>query len=58
MKVPKLNNNDDSYVLVEWLVATGAEVKEGDLIAVLETSKSAEEVTADLRRACCCRKWP
>ncbi|WP_061294343.1 2-oxo acid dehydrogenase subunit E2 [Herbidospora cretacea] len=47
MKVPKLNNNDDSYVLVEWLVATGTEVKEGDPIAVLETSKSAEEVTAD-----------
>ncbi|GAB1816919.1 2-oxo acid dehydrogenase subunit E2 [Herbidospora sp. RD11066] len=47
MKVPKLNNNDDSYVLVEWLVATGTEVKEGDPIAVLETSKSAEEVEAD-----------
>ncbi|WP_062348184.1 2-oxo acid dehydrogenase subunit E2 [Herbidospora yilanensis] len=47
MKVPKLNNNDDTYVLVEWLVATGTEVKEGDPVAVLETSKSAEEVTAD-----------
>ncbi|WP_062441994.1 2-oxo acid dehydrogenase subunit E2 [Herbidospora daliensis] len=47
MKVPKLNNNDDTYVLVEWLVATGTEVKEGDPIAVLETSKSAEEVPAD-----------
>ncbi|NAS23183.1 dehydrogenase [Herbidospora sp. NEAU-GS84] len=47
MKVPKLNNNDDTYVLVEWLVETGTEVKEGDPVAVLETSKSAEEVTAD-----------
>nr|WP_062340696.1 2-oxo acid dehydrogenase subunit E2 [Herbidospora sakaeratensis] len=47
MKVPKLNNNDDTYVLVEWLAATGTEVKEGDPIAVLETSKSAEEVPAD-----------
>ncbi|TKK89115.1 dehydrogenase [Herbidospora galbida] len=47
MKVPKLNNNDDTYVLVEWLVATGTEVKEGDPVAVLETSKSAEEVPAD-----------
>jgi pyruvate/2-oxoglutarate dehydrogenase complex dihydrolipoamide acyltransferase (E2) component len=32
--------------LAEWLVADGAEVKEGDPIYVLETEKAAQEVEA------------
>ncbi|HEY2242469.1 MAG TPA: 2-oxo acid dehydrogenase subunit E2 [Streptosporangiaceae bacterium] len=42
--VPKLNNNDDSYVLVEWLAQDGAELAADAPIAVIETSKAAEEL--------------
>ena len=33
-------------VLSEWLVADGAQVKEGDPIYSLETGKSVQEITA------------
>jgi 2-oxoglutarate dehydrogenase E2 component (dihydrolipoamide succinyltransferase) len=45
--LPKLNNNDTSYVLVDWLVADGGEVAEDTPIAVVETSKAAEELVAE-----------
>ncbi|GAB3897967.1 hypothetical protein GCM10027612_55220 [Microbispora bryophytorum subsp. camponoti] len=45
-RVPKLNNNDTSYVLVEWLAEDGQTVRDGDPIALLETSKATEEVEA------------
>lgn len=44
--IPKLNNNDDSYILVEWLVREGQPVSVGDPIAELETSKAAAELQA------------
>ncbi|MEU7899396.1 2-oxo acid dehydrogenase subunit E2 [Nonomuraea sp. NPDC049152] len=47
LRVPKLNNNDTEYLLVEWLVADGASVHEDDMVAVVETSKAAEELPAD-----------
>ncbi|QMU69855.1 2-oxo acid dehydrogenase subunit E2 [Streptacidiphilus sp. P02-A3a] len=46
-RVPKLNNNDTEYVLTEWLVADGAEVRAGDPMVVVETSKAAEELVAE-----------
>lgn len=45
--VPKLNNNDDACVLLEWLCSDGAEVAEGAALAVLETSKATVELTAE-----------
>jgi 2-oxoglutarate dehydrogenase E2 component (dihydrolipoamide succinyltransferase) len=45
--VPTLNTNDDSYVLVEWLVEPADELAAGDAVAVLETSKAASELTAE-----------
>ncbi|GAB3142430.1 2-oxo acid dehydrogenase subunit E2 [Microbispora hainanensis] len=45
-RVPKLNNNDTSYVLVEWLAEDGQTVRDGDAIVLLETSKATEEVEA------------
>ncbi|MBB2740435.1 UNVERIFIED_ORG: 2-oxoglutarate dehydrogenase E2 component (dihydrolipoamide succinyltransferase) [Microbispora rosea subsp. rosea] len=45
-RVPKLNNNDTSYVLVEWLAEDGQAVRDGDPIVLLETSKATEEVEA------------
>ncbi|WP_214102988.1 2-oxo acid dehydrogenase subunit E2 [Acrocarpospora catenulata] len=47
IRVPKLNNNDTSYVLVEWLADDGAAVAIGDPLVVVETSKTAEELCAE-----------
>ncbi|MEO3763959.1 2-oxo acid dehydrogenase subunit E2 [Streptomyces sp. B8F3] len=44
IRVPKLNNNDTEYTLVDWLVEEGKPVAEGDPVVVLETSKAAEEL--------------
>jgi 2-oxoglutarate dehydrogenase E2 component (dihydrolipoamide succinyltransferase) len=45
--VPKLNNNDADYVLTDWLAPDGTPVSAGAPIAVVETSKAAEELEAD-----------
>jgi 2-oxoglutarate dehydrogenase E2 component (dihydrolipoamide succinyltransferase) len=42
--VPKLNNNDTTYTLVDWLFADGQEVPAGEPVVVVETSKAAEEL--------------
>jgi 2-oxoglutarate dehydrogenase E2 component (dihydrolipoamide succinyltransferase) len=42
--VPKLNTNDDSYVLLEWLFDDGAGVAAGDVVAVVETSKAIQDL--------------
>ena len=44
--VPRLNSNDTSYLLIEWLYADGAVVPDGAEVAVVETSKAAEELTS------------
>lgn len=44
--VPKLNNNDTGYVLVQWLVTDGETVREGQPVALVETSKAVEEIVA------------
>jgi 2-oxoglutarate dehydrogenase E2 component (dihydrolipoamide succinyltransferase) len=45
--VPKLNNNDETYVLVEWLYADGQQVPAGEAAVVVETSKATEEVPCE-----------
>ncbi|MFC4059393.1 2-oxo acid dehydrogenase subunit E2 [Planomonospora corallina] len=45
--VPKLNNQDTEYLVVEWLVGDGEPVHAGEAVAVLETSKAADEIEAD-----------
>jgi pyruvate/2-oxoglutarate/acetoin dehydrogenase E1 component/pyruvate/2-oxoglutarate dehydrogenase complex dihydrolipoamide acyltransferase (E2) component len=45
--IPKLNNNDASYVLLNWLVGDGEEVAAGSIIAEVETSKAVEELAAE-----------
>lgn len=45
--VPKLNNNDATYTLVEWLLEDGAVVREGDPLVVIETSKAASELECE-----------
>lgn len=46
IRIPKLNANDPSYLLVEWLVADGEPVSPEDPVAVVETSKATEELCA------------
>ncbi|GII63210.1 dihydrolipoamide acetyltransferase component of pyruvate dehydrogenase complex [Sphaerisporangium krabiense] len=46
LRVPKLNNNDTEYLLVEWLAADGARVAADDAVVLVETSKATEELTA------------
>lgn len=45
--VPTLNSNDASYVLTDWHYADGDAVPPGAEVAVVETSKAAEELTAE-----------
>ena len=47
VRVPKLNNNDNHYILVEWLVADGGQVRYGDVVATLETSKALEDLVCE-----------
>ncbi len=46
LTIPRLEMAMTEGDLAEWLVDDGASVKEGDPIYVLETAKSAIEVTA------------
>lgn len=44
IRVPKVNNNDSVYTLVEWLVGDEQPVADGETIAMLETAKSVEDL--------------
>jgi pyruvate/2-oxoglutarate dehydrogenase complex dihydrolipoamide acyltransferase (E2) component len=44
--VPRANANDDRAILVEWLADVGSFVNAGQPIAVIETTKTAIEITA------------
>lgn len=46
LTVPKLNNNDTAYLVVEWLAEDGAWVDEDADLVSLETSKAVEDVSA------------
>jgi sugar O-acyltransferase (sialic acid O-acetyltransferase NeuD family) len=47
MRMPGVNANEDSAMLVRWLVDEGSAVKKGQLVCEIETTKSAVEVEAD-----------
>ncbi|WP_327002158.1 2-oxo acid dehydrogenase subunit E2 [Dactylosporangium sp. NBC_01737] len=46
IRLPKLNSNDVAYTLVEWYGHDGGHVAEGAVVALVETSKTAEDLTA------------
>lgn len=48
LTVPKLNSNDVSYVLTEWLYPDGDPVPPGVEVAVIETSKAAEGIACEV----------
>lgn len=46
LTIPRLEMTMTEGGLAQWLVEDGAEVKEGDLIYVLETEKTAQDIGA------------
>lgn len=47
MRMPGVNANEDSAMLVRWIVDENAEVKKGQLVCEIETTKSAVEIEAE-----------
>lgn len=47
IRVPRLNNNDETYVLVDWLFEDGQQVPDGAPVAAVETAKAVEEIAVD-----------
>ncbi|MFN8393047.1 MAG: lipoyl domain-containing protein [Bacteroidia bacterium] len=47
IRVTRESANDDVVTVQEWHVASGAQVREGDIIVSLETSKTVMEVEAE-----------
>ncbi|WP_181763837.1 2-oxo acid dehydrogenase subunit E2 [Streptomyces albidus (ex Kaewkla and Franco 2022)] len=45
--VPRLNNNDASYVFLEWLFEDGQDVPGDAVVAMVETAKAVEEIVAE-----------
>lgn len=46
IKIPKLGMSMDEAKLVDWLVADGATVSEGDPLYEIETDKATQDVEA------------
>lgn len=46
VRIPHEQVNDQSVLLVEWMLPDGSEVKAGQPVAVIETSKSTAEIEA------------
>ena len=44
---PRLNSNDESLLLTEWLVDEAAQVQRGQVVALVETSKAAADIEAE-----------
>src|SRR5689334_16086497 len=47
MRMPGVNANEDSAMLVRWMVDEGAAVKKGQFICEIETTKSTVEIEAE-----------
>ncbi|MCB2078704.1 MAG: lipoyl domain-containing protein [Novosphingobium sp.] len=46
LTMPKLEMSMQEGTLAEWVVADGTEVKEGDVIYILETDKTSRDIEA------------
>jgi len=46
LTIPKLEMSMTEGTLAEWMVESGTQVKEGDVIYTLETDKTAREIEA------------
>jgi sugar O-acyltransferase (sialic acid O-acetyltransferase NeuD family) len=48
LRIPMINANDESAELVSWSVADGAHVHKGDVVCIIETTKSAVDVVSEI----------
>jgi pyruvate/2-oxoglutarate dehydrogenase complex dihydrolipoamide acyltransferase (E2) component len=46
LMIPRLEMAMTEGTIAEWLVADGTQVKEGDMIYVLETGKATQDIAA------------
>ena len=46
IQMPRVNANDDSAMLVEWLAGPGDAVRRGDFVALAETTKATVDIEA------------
>ena len=46
LTIPKLEMSMSEGTLAEWVVADGTDVKEGDVIYILETNKASRDIEA------------
>ena len=46
LTLPKLEMSMSEGTIAEWVAADGAEVKEGDVIYILETNKTSRDIEA------------
>jgi pyruvate/2-oxoglutarate dehydrogenase complex dihydrolipoamide acyltransferase (E2) component len=46
LMIPRLEMAMTEGTIAEWLVADGVQVKEGDMIYVLETGKATQDIAA------------
>ncbi len=46
IKVPVLGESVTEGTIAEWVAADGAEVKQGDVIYILETNKTSRDIEA------------
>ncbi|MEU1763140.1 2-oxo acid dehydrogenase subunit E2 [Micromonospora sp. NPDC005652] len=44
LTISRLNSNDETYILLEWLVPAASEVAAGDAVATIETSKAVTDL--------------
>jgi len=51
LTIPKLEMSMSEGTLAEWMVESGTEVKEGEVIYTLETDKAAREIEAPVSGA-------
>ena len=47
VKLPQIGANEDTAILIEWLVAPGAQVKAGQALCTVETTKSVVDIEAE-----------
>lgn len=47
LTIPTVNANDETYVLLEWLVPAGTRVDAGDCVATIETSKAVADLVVE-----------
>jgi 2-oxoglutarate dehydrogenase E2 component (dihydrolipoamide succinyltransferase) len=47
LTIPRLNSNDDTYTLLEWLVPEAGEVSAGEVVATIETSKAVSDLVCE-----------